>query len=322
MYNHDKRDAVETMTQFASWGLPNTLIMAKDPHITIDEAFDSRIENDVIAAGMAPKTVRHCQYIKKLAIDYFGKDKEMTELTIDDVLHYHNHLASWLRPDTVRKALTDLKCVVRWCGMRGYRVLHPDFIKLPKHEKRQISFLTKEQVFDFIDIVKTPRLGLSEQGRLRNVAICEVLFSSGIRVSEMIALNRKSIRNRQFAIVGKSKFTRPCYISPRAEAALNEYLATRKDNNPALFLSTEDERRLSYSAVRNIFKRACMMSDEFNGVHPHTLRHSFATYLLNCGVDISVIGSFLGHQNLDTTKIYTHVTNPQMKMIHDRVMCC
>ena len=199
--------------------------------------------------------------------------------------------------------------------------LHPDFIKLPKHEKRTVNFLTEEEVFEFIDVVRQPRLGLSEQGRLRNVAICELLYSSGVRVSELVALNRKDIKKRQFAVVGKSKLARPCFVSPRAEGAINEYLATRKDRNPALFLSTEEEKRLSDQSVRNIFKRACMMSD-FEGVHPHTFRHSFATNLINHGVDISFVGKFLGHESLDVTKIYLHFTNQGLKKIHEAVMGC
>lgn len=320
-FTYKKEDPIAMMTQFASWGLPQTMVVAKDPKISMEEAFKRRIDNDVVAAGASPKTVRHCEYIGRLATDFFGKDKEMTALDIDDVLNYHDHLASWLRPDTVRKALTDLKCVLRWCAMRGYRVLHPDFIKLPKHEKRTVNFLTEEEVFEFINVVRQPRIGLSEQGRLRNVAICELLYSSGVRVSELVALNRKQIKRREFAVVGKSKLARPCFVSPRAEHALKEYLVTRKDKNPALFLSTEEEKRLSDQSVRNIFKRACMMSD-FEGVHPHTFRHSFATNMINHGVDISFVSKFLGHESLDVTKIYLHFTNQGLKKIHQAVMGC
>ena len=320
MYNN-KKATMPLANQFVSWGLPPTMVVAENPKINIKKAFEKRIEDDVVSAGCAPKTVRHCQYIGRLATNFFGEDKEMTALSSDDVLKYHDHLASWLRPDTVRKALTDLKCVLRWCAMRGDRVVHRDLIKLPKHEKRTVNFLTEEEVFEFIDVVRQPRLGLSEQGRLRNVAICELLYSSGVRVSELVSLNRKQIKKRQFAVVGKSKLARPCFVSPRAERAINEYLATRKDRNPALFLSTEEEKRLSDQSVRNIFKRACMMSD-FEGVHPHTFRHSFATTLINKGVDISFVGKFLGHESLDVTKLYLHFTNQGLKKIHEAVMGC
>lgn len=319
MYNNKRTATPSLANQFVSWGLPPTMVVAENPRIDLKDAFAKRIEDDVVAAGCAPKTVRHCQYIGRLATDFFGEDKEMTTLSSDDVLRYHDHLASWLRPDTVRKALTDLKCVLRWCAMRGYRVLHPDFIKLPKHEKRTVKYLTEEEVFDFIDVVRQPRLNLTEQGRLRNVAVCELLYSSGVRVSELVALNRKDIKKRQFNVVGKSKMARPCYVSPRAERALNEYLATRKDKNPALFLSTEEEKRLTDQSVRNIFKRACLMSD-FEGVHPHTFRHSFATNMIDHGVDISFVGKFLGHESLDVTKLYLHFTNQGLKKIHEAVM--
>lgn len=130
----------------------------------------------------------------------------------------------------MRKALTALRRLPQWCDIHGYSVLNPGLIGLPKHEKRDIKFLTPTEVRDFIDVVKMPRLNLTEQARLRNVAICEVLFASGIRVSELVKLDRNSIKNKVFNVSGKSKYSRECYINDRAEKALDEYLATRVDN--------------------------------------------------------------------------------------------
>ncbi len=298
--------------------------------LSVDDAFDQYIQDQVIAAGMATGTIRHWEFMKKLAIDFCSgepnkhgfsgrKIDDIQDFGIDDITDYRIHLSKWVRPDTVRKALTSMRRLLQWCDIHGYNVLNPGLIGLPKHEKRDIKFLTLEEVRDFIDVVKMPRLNLTEQARLRNVAICEVLFSSAIRVSELVKLDRNSIKNRSFNVSGKSKYSRQCYINNRAEKALNEYLATRVDNCPAMFISTQADVRMSDQSVRNIFKRACLES-EFVGVHPHTMRHSCATYLLSQGIDVMTIATILGHDNVQTTQLYTHVTNRMAQRAYDLVM--
>lgn len=298
--------------------------------LPVGSAFDQYIQDEVICAGMATGTIRHWEFMKKLATDFCSgepnkhgfsgrKIDDIQDFGIDDVTAYRIHLSKWVRPDTVRKALTALRRLLQWCDIHGYSVLNPGLIGLPKHEKRDIKFLTPEEVRDFIDVVKMPRLNLTEQARLRNVAICEVLFASGIRVSELIKLDRNSIKNKVFNVSGKSKYSRECYINDRAEKALNEYLATRVDNCTAMFISTQADVRMSDQSVRNIFKRACLDSD-FVGVHPHTMRHSFATHLLSQGVDLMTIAMILGHDNVQTTQLYTHVTNRMAQRAYDAVM--
>lgn len=302
----------------------------KTERMTVAKAFDEYINAEVIPSGMAANTVKHWKYMKLLAVNYcsgepnrhgfVGKKVEaIQDLELDDVIKYREYLCQWIRQDGVRKALTALRKLLQWLDMCGYEVLNPGFIGLPKHEKRQIEWLSREEVRDFIDIVKMPRMNLCEQARLRNVAICEVLFSSGIRVSELIKLDRDSIKNRKFVISGKSKNSRPCFISKRAEKALNEYLATRVDHCCALFISTQEDKRMTDQSVRHFFKKACRDSD-FCKIHPHTMRHSFATYLLEKGVDIVSIANFLGHENLQTTQLYTHVSSPKLQLTHDRIM--
>lgn len=204
--------------------------------------------------------------------------------------------------------------------MRGYDVIKAKFINLPQHEKHEVKCLSLEDVREFIELVGQPHENLSEQGRLRNVAICEILFSSGVRISELLRLNRGDIKNRTFRVIqGKSKTGRPCFISRRAERALNAYLKTRVDRCKALFISTQEDKRLSANTVRHVFQYVCKHS-RFEGVHPHTLRHSFATYMLNSGVDLVTISKMLEHEDVQTTQIYTHVFNPQLKATHDKVM--
>ena len=286
----------------------------------IKEAFSMYEEEEIIAGGLSKKTLESYIYAEKLASAYFGTDTRIEDVLPIDVRAFYQHLLTWQRPDTARGNIGCLRAVVRLCVRRKLD-MHtlPEDIKIPKREKRMIDFLTSIEAEEFIEVVAQKRRGYAEINRLRNIAIARVLFSSGIRVSELCTLNRNSIRNRQFSIIGKSKEPRLCFITPEAEEAIKKYLEERTDKNPALFISNETENRITPGTIRRIFQNACNRS-EFEGVHPHTLRHSFATTLLDKGVDLIYISQLLGHESLDTTKMYTHYSNPKLKRIYDMAM--
>lgn len=284
----------------------------------ISEAFEFYKRAEIVAGGLASKTAETYFYAAKLAIGYFG-DIEMSRIGAEDVRDFYEHLLGWQKPDTARGNIVCLRAVIKLLRRKKEPVMDPEDIKIPKREKRLIHYLTEPEVREFIVEIGRHQRGYSETNRLRNIAMAELLFSSGIRVGELCRLNRNSIRNRQFVVVGKSKTPRPCFINERAEQALTIYLERRRDSNPALFLSNQSGKRIAPGTVRRVFQNACQRST-FEGVHPHTLRHSFATYMLSRGVDLRFIGEMMGHESLDTTKIYTHYTNPQLKRIYDRAM--
>lgn len=284
----------------------------------ISEAFAYYRRLEITARGLSTKTDESYLYASKLAIAYFG-DIDFSLIGLEDIIKFYEHLLGWQKPDTARGNIICLRSVIKLLFRRKEKVIDPEEIRIPKREKRSIEYLTAPEVIEFIDVIGEKRRGYAEINRLRNIAIVEVLFSSGIRVGELCRLNKNSIRNRQFIVVGKSKDPRPCFISAKAEDRLMEYLAMRTDSNPALFISNQNEKRITPGNVRRIFQNACNRSD-FVNIHPHTIRHSFATYMLEKGVDLRYIGDFMGHQSLDTTKIYTHYTNPTLKKIHDTVM--
>lgn len=284
----------------------------------ISEAFNLYRRAEIMAAGLSSKTDESYVYAAKLVISFFG-DIDMSQVSAEDVRSYYEHLLGWQKPDTARGNIVCLRAVFRMLKRKKHEVIDPDEIKVPRREKRQINYLTEAEVMEFIDVVGEKQRGYSELNRLRNIAIVEVLFASGIRVSELCRLNRNSIKNRQFVVVGKSKEPRPCYISERAEAAIEKYLDRRTDSCPALFISNQNEARITPGNVRRVFQSACNRSD-FVDVHPHTIRHSFATYMLEKGVDLRYISDFMGHQSLDTTKVYTHYTNPKLRAIYDVAM--
>lgn len=284
----------------------------------VSEAFTLYRRAEVLAGGLSSKTDESYLYSGKLAVSFFG-NVDVTTITAEDIRDYYEHLLGWQKPDTARGNIVCLRAVFKMLKRKKFEVVDPEEIKVPKREKRQISYLTETEIEEFIEVVGEKRRGYSELNRLRNIAIVEVLFASGIRVSELCKLNRNSIRNRQFVVVGKSKDPRPCFISERAEKAIVEYMQMRTDSCPALFVSNQNEKRITAGNVRRVFQNACNRSD-FIDVHPHTIRHSFATYMLEKGVDLRYISDFMGHQSLDTTKIYTHYTNPKLRAIYDVAM--
>lgn len=284
----------------------------------ISEAFDLYRRAEVLAGGLSSKTDENYFYSGRLAVSFFGNVPVET-IAPEDIRSFYEHLLGWQRPDTARGNIICLRAVFKLMKRRHYNVIDPEEIRVPKREKRQISYLTEAEVLEFIATISERRRGYAELNRRRNVAIVELLFASGIRVSELCRLNRNSIKNHQFVVIGKSKDPRPCYISERAEMALKEYLKLRDDNCPALFVSNQNGKRITPGNVRRVFQNACNRSG-FTDIHPHTIRHSFATHMLERGVDLRYISDFLGHQSLDTTKIYTHYTNPKLYSIYDQAM--
>ena len=165
---------------------------------------------------------------------------------------------------------------------------------------------------------------------LRDRAIVELLFSSGLRVSELVNLNRDHINlsRREFMVRGKGQKDRPVFISKSAAEHVSSYLDARTDSLPALFLSysrrnvapnlSGDYRRLSARSIQRMISQYARLAGITKHVSPHTMRHSFATDLLMNGADLRSVQSLLGHSNISTTQVYTHVTDQHLKDIHER----
>lgn len=284
----------------------------------ISEAFELHRKLEITARGLSTKTRETYENTEKLTIGYFG-DIEVSLIDQPAVVGFYEHLLGWQRPDTARLNIMSFRAVIKLLNRKKYEVMDWEDIKIPKRQKRMIYYLTKPEVDAFIEVVSQKRRGYSELNRLRNIAIAECLFSSGVRVSELCRLNKNQVKDRQFIVVGKSKEPRPCYISRQADAALRAYLERREDKSPALFVNNQNGERTKPGNVRRIFTNACRRSD-FEGVHPHTMRHSFATFMLDKGVELIYIGDMMGHQSLDTTRIYTHYANSKLRQIHESAM--
>ncbi|KKT66278.1 MAG: Tyrosine recombinase XerC [Candidatus Curtissbacteria bacterium GW2011_GWC1_44_33] len=291
--------------------------------------------------------------------EYLQVEKGCSPLTIRNYRHYLNRLINWLGKEGIRQTLKDinpdvvrgyrvylsnlpdrkggtlsrrtqgyhviaLRSFLKWLLKNDQPVMAPDKIDLPKVAERQVKFLTGNMVDRLLN---APTLS-TIQGK-RDKAILEVLFSTGLRVSELIKLDRDKIDldRREFGIIGKGGRARVVFLSVRSADWLNKYLNERQDKYQPVFIrhkgkvepTTPDEKmRLTPRSVQRMIKKYVRKIKLPVDATPHVLRHSFATDLLMAGADIRSVQEMLGHKNISTTQIYTHVTSKRLREIHEQ----
>jgi site-specific recombinase XerD len=220
--------------------------------------------------------------------------------------------------------LIALRSFLKYLAKRGIKAMTSDKIELARVVRPQVSFLEAEEIERLLNTIDT-----GNQIGLRDRALVELLFSSGLRVSELVALQRDqlNLQRREFIVRGKGQKDRPVFISPNAAHWLGRYLDGRQDNYKPLFIhysGTKDDldeghyTRLTPRSIQRSVKRYAKLAGITKDVTPHTLRHSFATDLLRGGADLRSVQAMLGHANIATTQIYTHVTDPQLKAVHEK----
>lgn len=284
----------------------------------VSEAFAEYRKNEIIALNKSAKTNEGYVYAEKITVKYFG-DINVRHISLEKIHDFYIWMVRNHSKNTARDYVCKLRVVLNYCSRKGIRVVNPDLIKTPKREKKEARYITCNEFARFVETVEQPHRGYSKLNRTRNVIIVEMLFYTGLRISELCALNRDSIKNRQFSVVGKSKNPRPCYITKQIESDITEYLNSRNDDNPALFISGNNGKRITPSNVQFMFRGFSKKSGVFS-VTPHTLRHSYATRMVEDGVDIRYVKELLGHQSLETTQRYTHIRDFRLKQIYENVM--
>lgn len=205
-------------------------------------------------------------------------------------------------------------------------VVAPEKILLGRSEARVPKVLNDDQLERLFSVQN-----LNKKSGIRDRAILEVLFSTGLRVSELVKLNTDDInfKSGEFTVIGKGRKPRTVYLSEAARKWVQQYLATRNDGFKPLFLrysgKTMEEQdfdgeslRLTVRSVQRLVKKYTMRAGISIDATPHTLRHSFATGLLREGADLRSVQELLGHANVSTTQIYTHVTNKQLRDVHKK----
>jgi len=279
--------------------------------------------------------ITYARFIKKF--EQWLKDNHYTsllphELTTDHIYQYRVFLSKTynkntkepLKRSSINYYLITLRNFLTYFADRDIVSLPPEKVKLfPEKKEKSIKFLTLEQIKDLLNAPQTNNII-----GLRDKAILETLFSTGLRVAELVSLNRNQIKlnnleeDLEINIIGKGNRIRPVYLSPRALKAIKDYLDKRTDNEEALFINFKGPKsqnhRLTTRSVENIVRKYVLKAGISIPASPHTLRHSFATDLLMQGVDLRVVQEFLGHKNIATTQIYTHITNKRLKEIHKK----
>ncbi len=290
-------------------------------------------------------------------LEYLSIEKNSSKLTIRDYRHYLQTFETWFSSTLPHKKIGDLDLFI----IRRYRVflsnktdengqpikkvtqnyyvialrsflrfllkndvntLEPSKIDLPKTESRSLKFLEREQVDQLVTQPDTS----TDEG-LRDRAVMELLFSTGLRVSELVSLNVNSINfeRAEFGIIGKGRKQRIVFLSDRASEWLQRYLKIRIDGFKPLFIRysgqiiSDDEgekMRLTPRSIERLVKKYVKAARLPVDASVHTLRHSFATDLLTNGADIRSVQEMLGHKNIATTQIYTHITNKQLREVH------
>ena len=304
----------------------------------IYDLIDDFLEHLEIEVGRSKKTVENYRhYLERfvmLAQEILQKD-EIKPSDIDKELirkyrlllnRYGSENGSEdLKIITQTYHLIALRGFLKYLARREIKSLDPSLVDLPHVIRKQVTFLHFGEVEDMLD-----QIDLSTESGLRDRAIIELLYSSGLRVSELVGLNRDSINleRREFMVRGKGSKDRPIFVSKSAAKRVKDYLDARTDSLPALFLNNSrntqavdtsgNYRRMTARSVERIVEKYARLAGITKHVSPHTLRHSFATDLLMNGADLRSVQSMLGHADISTTQIYTHVTDAHLKEIHEK----
>ncbi|MBI2404790.1 tyrosine-type recombinase/integrase [Candidatus Gottesmanbacteria bacterium] len=284
-----------------------------------------------IERNVSKLTIRNYKHYLKRFLSFLpgGASSPPSAITAENVRQYRLFLSRFvdeggisLKRVTQNYHLIALRSFLKYLLKRDIPVMTPDNIDLPKAESRSLKFLEREAVDRLLAMPE-----LSKKEGSRDKAILEVLFSTGLRVSELVSLNRDQINleRREFGVIGKGRRQRIVFLSDTAAEWLNRYLKDRTDSSKALFIrysgKTPDDAeslRLTSRSVQRLVEKYVRKARLPVKITPHGLRHSFATDLLHGGADLRAIQEMLGHKNVSTTQIYTHITNPQLREVHER----
>jgi site-specific recombinase XerD len=302
-----------------------------------------------IGKNQSPRTLQNYDhYLKRFS--HFAETQNMSKPDVIDMelvrkyRLYLNRLSDkkgqTLKLITQNYHLVALRAFLKYLSKQDIKSLAPEKIELPKNPTRQVEFLESQEL---ARLMAATDMESNELLRLRDKAIMEMLFSTGLRISELCSLRKDMVNldRGEFSVRGKGSKVRVVFLSDEAIAAIKKYLSLRVDNNKALFTGhstvgnvMEKEINsqstsfksdtsnlpagLTPRSIQRMIKKYCLLAGIVKKVSPHTLRHSFATDLLQNGADIRSVQSMLGHASITTTQIYTHVTNQGLRDIHKK----
>ena len=298
----------------------------------LDKHINTYLEYLEIEKNASKLTIRNYKFYLKRFAGWFEANhaqKNIKDINVELVRKYRIWLSDYvddkgitLMRVTQSYHIIALRSFLRFLVRNDFDTLSPEKIDLPKGESKSLKFLGRDHLRELMNSVDTS----SEKG-LRDRAILELLFSTGLRVSELCRLNRDQVnfKTQEFGVIGKGGRARVVFLSDSAIFWLQKYFDAREDNfNPVFIryakgvdpINQGERMRLTPRSVERIVTKYVRRAKLPVDATPHTLRHSFATDLLYNGADLRSVQEMLGHKNISTTQIYTHVTNPQLKNVH------
>jgi integrase/recombinase XerD len=282
----------------------------------LSEAFEAYRLEVLILKNMSPRTEESLLVTKKKALLHFG-DIFLESLTHDEIRSWHLiMLKGKISPDTIRGYLLHFRVVLRHVRAKGYKILDSDLIAVPKRTVRVPNVLSAADITNLIDAFK-PKRGISLESIYRNKTIVSMIYATGLRTSELCSLNRSDLHNKRATIIGKGGKPRIIFWDERTDILLGMYFSLRQDNSPALFVTLNKAKRMTRLDIANVFDWL-KQNTNYKEVHSHTLRHSFATNLMQGGMHIYSLSRMMGHSNLETTKVYLHVSDPRLEEEYHR----
>jgi site-specific recombinase XerD len=301
--------------------------------MTLDSLVAEFLEYLEIQKGCSPLTMQRYRHYLRRFHNWLTENSSATkpeDINLELIRKYRLYLAHLRTRDglplervTQSYHIVALRAFLRYLLVqRDIPTLSPDKIELPKQGSRSIAFLNPEQIERLLNSPK-----IASNAGLRDRAILETLFSTGLRVSELVSLNRDQIdlERKEFGVKGKGNKTRVVFLSDTAAQWIERYLRSRPDNFKPLFIryngkvdvrNNGEKMRLTARSIQRIVAKYAKRSGLSIEATPHTLRHSFATDLLISGADIRSVQEMLGHESIRTTQVYTHVTNRHLKEVH------
>ena len=301
--------------------------------VTLERHFLEHLE---IERNCSKLTIRNYEHYLGVLIDFLITNRKIEkpmvdDLTVDNIREFRLYLSRQKGTKGEMKLVTQgyyvisLRSFLKRLVKNDMKVLQPEKLDVPKVKDHSLKFLTEEQMTRLLN----QPLNSAKNG-LRDRAILELLFSTGLRVSELVSLNREQINlnTREFGVIGKGGRSRVVFITKQAAEWVDKYLKNRMDHYKPLFIRDlrpkeeigllDEETRLTARSVQRLVKKYVRQANLPVAATPHTLRHSMATDLLQRGADLRSVQELLGHKNIATTQIYTHVTDARLREVHEK----
>ncbi len=299
---------------------------------TLERRFLEHLE---IEKNCSKLTIRNYEHYLNVLIDFLISNKRIekptvNDITVDTVRDFRLFLSRQAGTKGEMKLVTQgyyvisLRSFLKWLIKNDMEVLQPEKLDVPKVKDHSLKFLDESQMQRLLN----QPLNSSKNG-LRDRSILELLFSTGLRVSELVSLDREQVNLNtcEFGVIGKGGRSRVVFISKEAAEWVDKYLKSRMDKYKPMFIRdlrpkeiglADEEVRLTVRSVQRLVKKYVRQANLPVAATPHTLRHSMATDLLRNGADLRSVQELLGHKNIATTQIYTHVTDARLREVHEK----